>query len=761
MPSVTRPGGVILAFSNYSYVRAQWVDSSGSPQWGANGTLVYDASPFTPYSPEEPVIVGDGSGGAIIAWKVPMPETGYDIYAQRVNGGGVLQWANAVPVCTAPNAQQFQCIARDGYGGAVIGWTDWRMGTVSKYAQRIDDAGVAQWAADGVPLSVGCPSNGEAGIDDGRGGMFITWPCGGILAKHICPNGMLPWDSSGHMQKSTASSPTGYSDSSYFSIHYNVDGTSASALNTASVSLPGDVPEGHVLTISTNIVADSVIVVGGDTVYAPGDLISTNSYTFVNDTRPPVLVSQGLTYPDDLAHFSITTFDATTFTAFATLQYQVGNDSPYVMVALVPDSQFVDSAGTHWVKTVGVHVFQYRFILEDEVGNVDTTGYYDRYGHPEYSTASNTLPGGWNMVSVPLSAPDGRKSTLFPDAVSHAFAYNSGYVVQDTMNPGVGYWLKLSSAETVSIAGYLRSHDSVLVAPGWNMIGALSIPVTASDIALLNPGLLTSSFFGYSHGYQIADTLQPFQGYWIKVPHDGKLAMAASSLTAKQVVQQDLFTSFNRLTLQDAGGKSQTLYFSLGKGDAAEVGPWELPPPPPAGVFDVRFAEGRMAETIAKGQTGDFPVQVSSANYPLTIAWEMSNTAITASLKINGKVVSLRAQGTTRIAQRASSITLQLDGSPDLPKEFALEQNYPNPFNPTTVISYQLPVNSHVVLKVYNILGQVVKTLVDGLREAGYRSERLDASSLASGLYLYRLSAESVTGVKQQFWSVKKMLLLR
>ena len=101
-------------------------------------------------------------------------------------------------------------------------------------------------------------------------------------------------------------------------------------------------------------------------------------------------------------------------------------------------------------------------------------------------------------------------------------------------------------------------------------------------------------------------------------------------------------------------------------------------------------------------------------------------------------------------------------GSPaQIPQKYALLQNYPNPFNPTTVIGYQLPVNSHVVLKVYNILGQVVKTLVDGLQEAGYRSERFDASSLASGLYLYRLSAESVSGGKQQFWSVKKMLLLR
>ncbi len=75
------------------------------------------------------------------------------------------------------------------------------------------------------------------------------------------------------------------------------------------------------------------------------------------------------------------------------------------------------------------------------------------------------------------------------------------------------------------------------------------------------------------------------------------------------------------------------------------------------------------------------------------------------------------------------------------PEKFELFQNYPNPFNPTTVISYQLPVSGRVSLKVYNLLGQEVTTLVNGEQLAGYHQETFDTRGLASGIYVYQLVA--------------------
>lgn len=94
------------------------------------------------------------------------------------------------------------------------------------------------------------------------------------------------------------------------------------------------------------------------------------------------------------------------------------------------------------------------------------------------------------------------------------------------------------------------------------------------------------------------------------------------------------------------------------------------------------------------------------------------------------------------------------DPSGTRPERYALDQNYPNPFNPTTIIQYQLPEDGHVVLKVYDVLGREVATLVNEAKEAGYYKVEYRASQLASGVYFYRLDAGSFT-------SVKKLLLLK
>lgn len=82
------------------------------------------------------------------------------------------------------------------------------------------------------------------------------------------------------------------------------------------------------------------------------------------------------------------------------------------------------------------------------------------------------------------------------------------------------------------------------------------------------------------------------------------------------------------------------------------------------------------------------------------------------------------------------------------PERFELFQNYPNPFNPTTTISYQLSSPGRVRLVVYNLLGQEVARLVDAEREAGFHQGLWDASSLASGLYIYRITATDKSGNK-------------
>ena len=92
--------------------------------------------------------------------------------------------------------------------------------------------------------------------------------------------------------------------------------------------------------------------------------------------------------------------------------------------------------------------------------------------------------------------------------------------------------------------------------------------------------------------------------------------------------------------------------------------------------------------------------------------------------------------------------------SPEIPRVYALSQNYPNPFNPSTVISYSIPQSGLVKLSVYNLLGQKVATLVDKVQYAGIYQVSLNASRLASGIYIYRIESG-------KFSQVKKMMLLK
>jgi len=90
----------------------------------------------------------------------------------------------------------------------------------------------------------------------------------------------------------------------------------------------------------------------------------------------------------------------------------------------------------------------------------------------------------------------------------------------------------------------------------------------------------------------------------------------------------------------------------------------------------------------------------------------------------------------------------------NLPTEFSLSQNYPNPFNPSTNIEYSVPSSEYVSLKVYDILGNLVATLVNEKKEAGKYKVTFNASNLASGLYFYKIQAGS-------FNQVRKMLLIK
>jgi len=115
------------------------------------------------------------------------------------------------------------------------------------------------------------------------------------------------------------------------------------------------------------------------------------------------------------------------------------------------------------------------------------------------------------------------------------------------------------------------------------------------------------------------------------------------------------------------------------------------------------------------------------------------------------------------------NVTVAVNGyNPGLPSTFGLSQNYPNPFNPVTLIQYRLPATSQVTLKICDILGRELVSLVDEVESSGYKSVQFDASGLSSGVYFYRLTASTLSRQAGPdrigagtFVDAKKLLLLR
>jgi hypothetical protein len=148
-------------------------------------------------------------------------------------------------------------------------------------------------------------------------------------------------------------------------------------------------------------------------------------------------------------------------------------------------------------------------------------------------------------------------------------------------------------------------------------------------------------------------------------------------------------------------------------------------------------------------------VDISNPATPTLTGWYQPTGVFALGVEsFNGFVYVSDGLGGIQIYRNLLVTPVSVEPDETVVSDFKLEQNYPNPFNPSTVISYRLPVNSNVVLKVFDILGNEVATLVNEEKPAGTYEVEFNASNLSSGVYFYRFTAGS-------FLITKKMSLLK
>ena len=149
---------------------------------------------------------------------------------------------------------------------------------------------------------------------------------------------------------------------------------------------------------------------------------------------------------------------------------------------------------------------------------------------PPPQTDTLTVLSGWNLLGLPLDAPNAHHQAVFDDqAASQAYAYTttSGYVARDSLRNGEGFWILFDAETTIVSSGERLQSVEIEVGEGWNLISGPGCAMPVSDVTSSPPGLVESDYYGYGAGGYSAEstTLERWKGYWVLLGAAGVLSM--------------------------------------------------------------------------------------------------------------------------------------------------------------------------------------------------------------------------------------------
>ena len=382
---------------------------------------------------------------------------------------------------------------------------------------------------------------------------------------------------------------------------------------------------------------------------------------------------------------------------------------------------------------------------------------------PTLATFDYVASEGWNFIGAALDLQGVAYPTLFPTAeVGTLYSYEPGQGYQggsssSSIPVGVAHWLEFGDAATATVEGIEVTDIEIEVAAGWNGVAGPSCSLPRA--AFGGDAVLASTpIFSYDGtAYRSATALEEGKGYWINVDTGGTLVLDCANtsqvLATTQKVEaptsHSTTSGFGHIMVQDASGNTQMLLYGDELQNSRDAAMYLLPPQPPAQSFDVRFANGASlvegSEAIIQMQSAERPFRVTLDRVPA----QESTSQLTVEQVASGRVVGTKtlAEGETIEITRPDVTDLRIVGTEALPNGFALRGNYPNPFRALTQIAFDLPESAEIELTVYNVLGQRVLAMPSANIEPGAeRTIQVDASSLASGLYFYRLNINMVSG---------------
>ncbi len=285
-------------------------------------------------------------------------------------------------------------------------------------------------------------------------------------------------------------------------------------------------------------------------------------------------------------------------------------------------------------------------LVDFDADNNDPANWRASYflgGTPGYFVADpyveNTImmAEGWNMLSIPSVLVSMEVDTLFPNASSNAFSFENGYIEVDTLENGIGYWLKFDAEDSLIVSGMPVSDMVVNVDEGWNLIGPFHETVQVADIISDPAGIISSEFYGFESGYLPVTELAPGKGYWVKTSDQGTLTLNAPVAKRTPVAVENTAAFFEIAINATDGNASYDMMVGIDPeatdGIDADLMEAELPPAPPAGIFDSRmvFADG-VTSSLYDFRTGDINMNGTVTH---KIQWQLgTGTEFTATIAI-------------------------------------------------------------------------------------------------------------------------------
>jgi photosystem II stability/assembly factor-like uncharacterized protein len=305
-----------------------------------------------------------------------------------------------------------------------------------------------------------------------------------------------------------------------------------------------------------------------------------------------------------------------------------------------------------------------------------------------------TTNGGdsWTSVSSPAPIHQAMNDVQFTDRKTGYMAGDSGIVLK------YNYWT-----------------SSVNVGARWNLI---SLPMMTTNRVKSNlfPTSISDAYAFTNHGYERTDTLVPGNGYWLKFPSPQVVTLEGFPCAADTIIVRQGWNMIGSISQAVACTTISTIPSGLITGEFFAF---------KGGYIAADTIEPGRGYWVKLTQPGSLILSAPSSNFAKTADAHRIHIVATSELPPkppNG------------------------EGGADFvtpPEKYALEPAYPNPFNPSTVIRYRIAMTGHVNLKVYDVLGRGIATLVDEVKPPGEYTVRWDASNQPGGVYIYRLRAGS------------------